>query len=239
MLTKLFSAGLVTGLAAGGFAYAAKWPRSQLFGHTILAGKDIHEVALTFDDGPNDPYTLRLLDLLDRHQVRATFFLIGNYVRRRPDIARAVSQAGHLLGNHTMSHPDLLWEPPARVGEELAACSAAIEDATGQAVKWFRPPFGGRRPDVLRIGKKLGLKPVMWNLTARDWDATQPEPLVEHVQKRLQRNQRRHVGSNILLHDGGHEQLGTDRSVSIAATAMLLDAWAGSDLRLVTVDVWK
>ncbi len=132
MLTKLVSAGLITGLAAGGYAYAAQWPTSQVFGRTVLAGSDIHEVALTFDDGPNDPYTLQLLELLARHQVRATFFLMGSFVRRRPEIARAIRQAGHLLGNHTMSHPSLLWERPARVREELAGCSAVIEDATGE-----------------------------------------------------------------------------------------------------------
>jgi peptidoglycan-N-acetylglucosamine deacetylase len=92
MLTELVSAGLVTGLAAGGYAYAAQWPTSQIFGRTVLAGADIWEIALTFDDGPNDPYTLRLLDLLAKYQVRATFFLVGNFVRSRPQIARAVRE---------------------------------------------------------------------------------------------------------------------------------------------------
>src|SRR5271169_1691512 len=132
MLRKLIAGGLVGGLAAGGCAYAARSPGSQIFGRTHIAGSDIHEVALTFDDGPNDPYTLQLLELLARHQVRATFFLIGSFVRRRPEIARALRHAGHVLGNHTMSHPSLLWERPARVRDELAACSAAIEDATGE-----------------------------------------------------------------------------------------------------------
>jgi peptidoglycan/xylan/chitin deacetylase (PgdA/CDA1 family) len=239
MLNKLISAGLITGLAAGGYAYAAHWPTSQIFGRTVPAGSDIREIALTFDDGPNDPYTQELLDLLARHQVRATFFLIGSFVRRRPEIARAVHQAGHLLGNHTMSHPSLLWERPARVREELAACNAAIEDATGELVKWFRPPFGARRPDVLRAAVELGLTPVMWNVTAHDWDASQPNALAARVQAGIARNQRRGRGSNILLHDGSHRQLGTDRSVTLAATRMLLESWAGSDLRLVTVDAWR
>ena len=239
MLTQLVSAGLITGLAAGGYAYAANWPTSQVFGCTVLAGTDIQEVALTFDDGPNDPYTQRLLDLLDRHQVRATFFLIGDFVRQRPQIARGIRQGGHLLGNHTMTHPSLAWERPARVREELTACNAAIEDATGEAVKWFRPPFGARRPDVLRTAAELGLTPVMWNVTAHDWDATDPVALAARVQSGMQRNQQRHRGSNILLHDGGHLHLGVDRSVSLAAAARLLDVWAGSSFRLVTVEGWK
>ena len=111
--------------------YAAQWPTSQVFGRTVLAGSDIHEIALTFDDGPNDPYTMQLLELLARWQIRATFFLMGSYVRQRPEIARAIHQAGHLLGNHTVHHPSLMWAGPARVREELVGCSAIIEDATG------------------------------------------------------------------------------------------------------------
>jgi peptidoglycan/xylan/chitin deacetylase (PgdA/CDA1 family) len=238
MLTQLVSAGLITGLTAGGYAYAANWPTSQIFGRTVLAGSEIQEVALTFDDGPNDPYTQQLLELLARRQVRATFFLIGSFVRRRPEIARAIRHAGHLLGNHTMTHPSLLWERPVRVRGELAGCNAAIEDATGEAVKWFRPPFGARRPDVLRTAAELGLTPVMWNITAHDWDATDPKALAARVQSGIRRNQRRHRSSNILVHDGGHRQLGTDRSVTLAATASLLEAWAGTALRFVTVDAW-
>jgi peptidoglycan-N-acetylglucosamine deacetylase len=238
MRTQLVSAGLIAGLTAGGYAYAARWPTSQIFGRTLVDASDPQEVALTFDDGPNDPYTFRLLELLARYQLRATFFLVGGYVRRRPDIARAVRQAGHLVGNHTMTHPSLLWERPARVREELAGCSSVIEDATGEAVKWFRPPFGSRRPDVLRTAAELGLTPVMWNITAHDWDATDPRALAARVQRGLRKNQRRHRSSNLLLHDGGHLQLGTDRSVTLAATGMLLEAWAGSALRFVTVDAW-
>jgi len=235
----LITAGLITGLAAGGYAYAAQWPTSQIFGRTILAGSDPRQIALTFDDGPNDPYTLELIDLLARYEVQATFFLMGNFVRRRPEIARALHQAGHLLGNHTMTHPSLLWKRPARVREELAACNAAIGDATGEAVHWFRPPFGARRPDVLRAAVELGLTPVMWNVTAHDWDATEPVTLIARVQDGVARNQRRRMGSNILLHDGGHRQLGTDRSVTLAATALLLESWANRDLRLVTVEAWQ
>jgi hypothetical protein len=78
----------------------------------------------------------------------------------------------------------------------------------------------------------------MWNITAHDWDATDPKALAARVQSGIRRNQRRHRSSNILVHDGGHRQLGTDRSVTLAATASLLEAWAGTALRFVTVDAW-
>jgi peptidoglycan-N-acetylglucosamine deacetylase len=239
MVTQLLSAGLITGLAAGGYAYAARWPTSQIFGRTLIAGADVQQVALTFDDGPNDLYTQQILDLLASHQVRATFFLVGSYTRHRPEIARAICRAGHLLGNHTMSHPDLLWERPSQVREELAAASAAIEDATGERVQYFRPPFGSRRPDVLRAAGDLGLTPVMWNITAHDWDATDPRALAARVQSGIRRNQQRGCGSNILLHDGGHQHLGMNRAVTVAATRILLEQWAGSKLDPVTVDAWR
>ena len=238
MFRQVVSASLITGLTAGAYTYAAQSPTSQIFGRTVIAGSDIHELALTFDDGPNDPYTQELLDLLARHQARAIFFLIGNFVRQRPEIARAVRQAGHLVGNHTMSHPSLMWERPVRVREELAGCSAVIEDATGEAVKYFRPPFGARRPDVLRVARELGLTPVMWNITAHDWDATNADALAARVQRGIQSNQRHLRGSSVLLHDGGHLELGTDRSVTLSATRMLLESWVGSGLRIVTVDAW-
>ena len=228
----------MTGLTAGAYAYAALVPTSQLFGRTLIAGLDPDEVAFTFDDGPNEPYTLQLLDLLAQHQVRAIFFLVGNYVRVRPELARAILQAGHLIGNHTMSHPSLMWERPSRVREELAGCNAVLEDVTGQAVHYFRPPFGARRPDVLRTAVELGLKPVMWNVTAHDWDATDPRALAGRVQRIVRSNQRLGRGSNILLHDGGHRQLGTDRSVTLAATRILLESWAGTNLRKVSIDTW-
>jgi peptidoglycan/xylan/chitin deacetylase (PgdA/CDA1 family) len=238
MRSQLASAGLIAGFTAGGYFYSAHSPTSQLFGRTVTAGSDVQELAFTFDDGPNDPYTFQLLELLAQFEVRATFFLVGEYVRQRPEIARAVQQAGHLLGNHTMTHPSLLWESPARVRQELAGCSAIIEDATGAAVQYFRPPFGARRPDVLRTAVDLGLTPVMWNITAHDWDATDPVALAGRVQTALSSNQRRRKGSNLLLHDGSHRQLGTDRSVTLAATRMLLESWAGNSLRFVTVDAW-
>jgi peptidoglycan/xylan/chitin deacetylase (PgdA/CDA1 family) len=213
--------------------------RDLLFGRALIAGADRQEVALTFDDGPNEPYTLQLLDLLACHNAHATFFLIGNFVRRRPDIVRAIRQGGHRLGNHTMTHPSLLRAWPSRVRKELVDCNKAIEDATGETVEWFRPPFGARRPDVVHTAEELGLTPVMWNAWGEDWDATRSQSVATLVQEGIRHNQRRRRGSNVLLHDGGHQQLGTDRSITLAATESLLKTWKASGLRLVTLDAWR
>ena len=225
-------------LAAGGYAYAAMSPGSQLFGRTIVAGHDPAEFALTFDDGPNDPWTPRLLELLARHQVRATFFLIGKYVRQRPDLARAIREAGHLVGNHTLSHPWLMLETPRRVREELAGCNAALEDALGEPVRFLRPPHGSRRPDVLRVARELGLEPVQWNAMGFDWQPIEAAKIVAHLERGIARNRRRGRGSNLLLHDGGHIAMGADRGPSVEATRLILEKYPPGKTRYVTVDAW-
>jgi peptidoglycan/xylan/chitin deacetylase (PgdA/CDA1 family) len=107
-------------------------PGPQLYGRTLTHGNDPRQIALTYDDGPNDPHTLHLLDLLAKHNAKATFFLIGKYVRQRPDIVRAIQQAGHAIGNHTYNHPNLIFLSAARVRQELEDCDKAIKDAIGE-----------------------------------------------------------------------------------------------------------
>jgi peptidoglycan-N-acetylglucosamine deacetylase len=239
MLAALATVGAAGILAAGGCAYAAIAPESQLFGRTIVAGRDPREFALTYDDGPNDPWTSHLLDLLARHNLRATFFLIGRFVRQRPDLVREIRGAGHLIGNHTVSHPWLAVQSPRRVREELAGCNAALEEILGEPVRFFRPPHGSRRPDVLRAARELGLTPVMWNAMGYDWRTnTTAGQVAAHLERGIARNQRRGRGSNLLLHDGGHLAMGADRSQSVEATRLILERYPPAKIRYVTVDAW-
>src|SRR5713226_4537211 len=193
-----------TAAAAG---YQSMSPTGQWFGRAVcgLPGGGEH-LALTFDDGPNDPHTLRLLDVMGKHDVRATFFLIGRYVKQRPDIAREIAQRGHVIGNHTFTHPRLIFQPAARIRQEILHCREAISDAVGEHTNLFRPPWGGRRPGVFRIVRQLGLEPIMWNVTGYDWDA----PSVEYIEQKVAGK----VGGGnvVLLHDGSHASFGTDRS---------------------------
>src|SRR6201996_9064145 len=127
MLVPLFA--LMSAASYAGYATMA--PGSQLYGRTLTHGNDPTQMALTYDDGPNDPHTLRLLDVLAKHNAKATFFLIGKYVRLRPDIARAIQAAGHEIGNHTDSHPNLIFCSAAKLRRQLDDCRKAMEDALG------------------------------------------------------------------------------------------------------------
>ncbi len=231
----------IAGLAAGGYAYAANWPTSQIFGRTLIAGPDSdpqrHSVALTYDDGPSPRNTPALLDVLAEHGTMATFFLIGEHVRKHPGLARRVMSAGHVVGNHTMMHPNLSRKSAMRVREELEGCQSILEDTLGVHPKLFRPPYGARRPDVLRIARSMDLLPVMWNVTAQDWKRIGAPAILSRVETGIARNRGRGTGSNVLLHDASHldgAELAS-RADTVAVTRALLQR---GDLRFVTPLEW-
>ena len=220
----------LAGAAVGSLYYQSMWPTARWFGTTFTGmQRGAKQIALTYDDGPNDPYTLRLLEILSRHQVNATFFLIGRYVQRRTDIAREIAKAGHIIGNHTFTHPPLIFQSQAEIRKQLSDCHAALSDAVGEHSRLFRPPFGGRRPAVLRIARELGLQPVMWTVSGSDWNALSAATIERKVSRRVR------GGDVILLHDGGHKEMGADRSQTVEATDHLLRRYDNEGYKLVTV----
>lgn len=224
-------------LAAGGCAYAATWPGSQLFGRTLIAPAVPDEIALTFDDGPNPAWTPRLLELLDRYSVRATFFLVGKYASEEPVLTRFIANAGHAIGNHTWSHPNLALTAPQRVRKELRRTKDVLEQITGKPVRCFRPPFGARRPDVLRTARSLDMTPVMWNAMTSDWKEPSAETIARALAGKMEAAQHRGRAANVVLHDGGHLALGADRGPSVRAVELLLERYA-TTRRFVTVEEW-
>src|SRR5262249_52751001 len=120
-------------------------------------------IALTFDDGPNPALTPRLLELLERHQARATFFLVGRWANAHPSIVRDIQAGGHTIGNHTTTHPNLVWLSKRRIVAELAPRQAIIEDIVGVRPALVRPPFGARGPQLPAAVRESGLTDVvMW-----------------------------------------------------------------------------
>ena len=130
-------------------------PTGQWFGRTFASGaRGSKQLALTYDDGPKRSAHTKLLEVLAKHNVRATFFMIGRYVQQRPDIARAVSQAGHIIGNHTFTHPLLIFESAVQTRIELVDCHRALQDAIGAAFQicFVRPlEEDARQPSGSRV----------------------------------------------------------------------------------------
>jgi peptidoglycan/xylan/chitin deacetylase (PgdA/CDA1 family) len=228
VLVSILSGAVAAAAVAAG--YQSRAPEGQWYGTTFTGlARGSKQLALTYDDGPNDPHTLRLLEVLAKHNVKATFFLIGGYVRQRTDIARALAAAGHTTGNHTSTHALLTLKSQAEIRRQLSDCRAALSDAIGEHSNLFRPPFGGRRPAVLRIARQLHLEPIMWSVTGYDWDAPRAEIIERKVTKQIR------GGDVILLHDGDHRRMGADRSQTVLATDRLLDRYKTQGYEFVTI----
>jgi peptidoglycan-N-acetylglucosamine deacetylase len=227
-LRLILGAGTVA--ATGAFSWGAFAPASQIFGRTIRHTPDASSLALTFDDGPNPRVTPGLLDLLERHKVRATFFLMGGRVGETPGLAREIAARGHVIGNHTHTHPRLTFCSPSKTREELNRCDEAIEAVTGKRPRWMRPPFGSRSPLLDRIVRKRGgAGVVMWSKWARDWKPQAAPGVVRRLAKVR-------GGDVLLLHDGDHRVPQGDRRHTVDALAHWLPRWKDAGLSFLTLD---
>jgi peptidoglycan-N-acetylglucosamine deacetylase len=225
------------GLAYGGFAYASLWPSSRIFGEALIAPPKPGELALTFDDGPNHTWTPKLLDMLASRQVRATFFLLGQRAQAHPDLARRIATAGHVIGNHSWDHPNLARSSAAHIRDELTRTRETLQQIAGARIGFFRPPYGARRPAVLRIAREMGLEPVLWNAMTTDWSEPSAERISDELAKKIDRLRRQGRAANIVLHDGGHRDPNANREPSVTAAEMLIAKYKGA-CRFVTLDAW-
>ena len=127
---------------------------------------------LTFDAGYENGCTEQILDILEKHQIKAAFFLVGNYMEKNADLVRRMATDGHIVGNHTMHHPDMSkLTDPAAFRKELEELEKLYSDITGQTLpKFYRPPQGIYSEDNLRMAQELGYKTVFWSLAYVDWN---------------------------------------------------------------------
>ncbi len=218
----------------------AESPGSQLFGKTLVSGPSNRRiVALTYDDGPNPPYTNRILDVLEREGVHVTFFVVGRAVQAYPAVVRREVRDGDAIGNHTWNHAHLIVMNAAQVRESLKRTDDAIYAATGTHTHIMRPPFGARDWLVLAQVRKLGYTPVMWSVPlAKDWERPPAAVIARRILSKV------HDGSIIVLHDGNRGRLCAqrhlpakvcDRSHDIEATQLIVDALKREGYRFVTV----
>ncbi len=235
-VTVMTTAGLLA-------AYGAAYPQSQLFGPTVRYTPSPGQLAITFDDGPNPAITPQLLDLLDRNGARATFFLIGRFVRECPDLVREIAARGHAIGNHTDTHPNLFWLGRARLREELDRCQQALAAVLGEPPVLMRPPFGLRNPLLNEVVQEAGIRSVvMWTLLPGDWLPKPAAWLIRRMQPIAERGARaqegtpRRPGGDVLcLHDGDHRRLHGDRGRTLAALEYWLPRWRDLGLEFVTI----
>jgi peptidoglycan/xylan/chitin deacetylase (PgdA/CDA1 family) len=234
---------LALALALGSYySYeAVEAPENQLFGRTLYAGSpSVREVALTFDDGPNPPYTDRILDVLREEHVHATFFVVGRAAVAYPGTLRRIALDGNAIGNHTWDHEHMIVDSPAGIRSELTRTERAIERITGEKTDLMRPPYGARDFAVIDQAHKLGYHVVMWSVPLpKDWD----QPGAATIAKRVIENVT--SGSIIVLHDGNRGLLcGRDRGTTaadcnreqdIAATRKIVEALRAKGYRFVTI----
>lgn len=186
------------------------------------------EVAITFDDGPNPPFTLEISAILDRYSAKGTFFSVGKALEARPDVAKALLDDGQLLGNHSYTHDALHWLDP-RYGE-LGQTQDAFKRTLGVCPAFFRPPHGSHTPFMAHEVSNAGMMTVTWDVSAGDWATADGQLVARRVLDNVQ------PGSIILLHDGIDGNIGADRSVIIEALPLILDGLRQRRLKPVTLD---
>jgi peptidoglycan-N-acetylglucosamine deacetylase len=229
----ILTAGAAT--VAGTAAWGAVAPSSELFGSSVRHTDSAKKIALTFDDGPNPAVTPKLLELFDRHSVRATFFLIGKFARACPDLVRDISARGHMLGNHTETHANLFFRSRAGIRDELARCQDAVSSAThAEPPLWMRPPYGYRSPWLGGEVRRAGMRGVvLWSRICWDWNPQPPERLIARLARVAQPGGSR--GDIVVLHDGDHRALGGDRHHVAAALEHWLPRWRDAGIEFVTI----
>lgn len=203
--------------AAGAMAWTVRGRSSAVFGPSVWHGnRNRRSVALTFDDGPSES-TLELLDMLSEYRVRATFFQCGCHVRRLAEVARAVRDGSHEIGNHTENHPKLYFRSPAFIRDELELAQEAIVSSTGVTPVLFRAPYGVRWPGLRAAQQRLGLMGVMWTVIGCDWRL----PIGKIVDRVLRGG---HNGAIFCLHDGREREVKPDIRPTLEAVRRIIPA---------------
>ena len=196
--------------------------------NAAYAGRPTEPVLyLTFDAGYENGYTEKILDTLKKHDVKAAFFLVGNYLQKNADLVRRIVDEGHIVGNHTMTHPDMsAISDPEAFRKELEGLETLFNEVTGKELpKYYRPPRGIYSEENLKLAKELGYQTVFWSLAYQDWDNNK-QPGAEYAMGKL--IPRTHNGAVILLH--------STSATNAEVLDQLLTRWKQDGYRFETID---
>lgn len=197
-------------------------PRTEVLpisGHAVEDQEEPKKIALTFDDGPHPLYTEQMLSLLEREQIPATFFLLGQNVEEYGDLVREIAEKGHLIGNHTYHHVQITTLTTEQAYAEIDQTSRLIEELTGEGTEYVRPPFGTWNEG---LEAELDLIPVMWTIDTLDWTTGNVDWIVNRVVKKVQEN------DIILMHDSYKS--------TVQAVERLIPLLEAEGFEFVTVD---
>jgi len=227
-LVYVFDIGVLSTLVA----YHGINPRSRFYGKVCSNGDRNHlRIALTFDDGPNEPYTSHVLSILERYRIKATFFIIGQNARRHPETCRRIVTAGNVIGNHSYHHQkSLCLRRGKTVARDIEMAHQAIYECTGLEPKLFRPPHGFRTPWLMRTVRNLGYTVVTWDNMTSDWNADKSgEEIIRAIIRRAK------PGGVIVLHDGRDTRLNYDRSHMLQALPFVIETLLERGFDFVTI----
>jgi peptidoglycan/xylan/chitin deacetylase (PgdA/CDA1 family)/GT2 family glycosyltransferase len=227
-LIYVFDIGIVSTL----FAYHGISPRSRFYGKVCSNGNRNHlRIALTFDDGPNEPYTSQALAILEQYRIKATFFIIGQNAQRYPETCRRIVTAGNVIGNHSYHHhKSLCLRRGKTVARDIELAHQAIYECTGLEPKLFRPPHGFRTPWMMRTVRHLGYTVVTWDNMTSDWNAEKSgEEIIRAILRRAK------PGGVIVLHDGRDTRLNYDRSQMLQALPFVIETLRERGFDFVTI----
>jgi len=209
---------------------SASTGRPVLAAHLSSGCSAGRRVALTFDDGPNPPYTGQILDVLVNAGVRATFFVEGAAVEANPDIVNSELALGMAVGSHSYGHSKSLPSMSTRdFADDLARADTAIRSVTGFPPALYRPPYGNRSTTMLKVLRSRGYTSIGWDVDSADWSDAGVDAIVANVLDRA------HPGAIVLMHDGGLGGGNSDRTATLAALPRIIDGLRGRGYELVTV----
>jgi len=213
---------------AAAMAWAVRGRSAAVFGASVWRGsRNRRSVALTFDDGPSEG-TPRILEILSRHGVAATFFQCGANVARLPGVAQEVRQAGHEIGNHSHTHPLFCFRSPRFMEDDLRRAQESIERHAGVRPALYRAPFGVRWFGMGRVQRRLQLTGVMWTIIGYDWNR-KVDQVVERISQRVAN------GAILCLHDGRELRAKPDIGVTVEAVRRLVPMLLDRGYRFETV----